>query len=126
MGAERQGGLKELRSGFRSRLGRDGDLGDGLKLCAQHPEDLALPGDDGPVGTVRSGDFKALEDLLDLAGAARVAQGNAVAGAAGADTRRGLGSGGLGVKLEAEGTGLAGDGQRDLGVRGVGLGRLGG
>src|SRR5579863_9618239 len=65
---------------FLSQLfSRNGQLGNRLQFRALHPHNPALPLDHRPLGAIRSGDFEAFQDFLDLARAAGIAKSDPVA-----------------------------------------------
>ncbi len=85
-----------------------------MKFGAFHPDDLPLPFDDGPFGSVCSADFEALQNFLDFPGSGRVAEGDSVAGAPVADERRGGGLIGLGAETKTKCDGFPRDGKLNV------------
>ena len=65
------------------------DLGIVCQFYTLHPDNLALPLDDRPLGACGAGHFQPLENLFDFARAAGVAEGDAIPWAPVPDNRRG-------------------------------------
>ena len=112
---------------LRSVEGSDFELPEGCcgdwggELGALHPEDMAVPFEDGPVGALGAGDLHAFEDFLDLARSAGMAKGDAVTSSPCPDCcwrdcgwrERSVGLGELCKEAPAEGLCLTGDGELD-------------